>query len=281
MFFRNLEFRNQFLSEGIRATPPDFQTNQWLCAPLSEHFLNLCPKIRFQQFVFLAFPKFRISGNAKKQFFFCLKWQHPLVEEFHQNIRRSDSDEPCRTVFQSKQCRHLLRKSHDGIISLIQFSQQHRLIVLQLRQPIDSGKEPDGYLLQKDIPEVCETDLPLRAGQFLIALNPHFFFPKILSNLLVDLLPLVIQKPCVLADLLQLPRRAHSRKGIPILRRHPVQIHQAADPHHEKFIQIAGKNLHEIHRFQFGNGFIQRFFQTPLVKPQPGQLSILRIAFLV
>ena len=62
------------------------------------------------------------------------------------------------------------------------------------------------------------------------------------------------------------------------IRRHQVQVHQAAHPHHEKLVQVAGEDGQKPQPLHEGHRLVRRLLQHPLVKLQPAQLPVLGIA---
>ena len=58
-------------------------------------------------------------------------------------------------------------------------------------------------------------------------------------------------------------------------------ILQGCDTHHEKFVQIAGKNGNEFQPFQERDQVVGGLLQHPAVEPKPAQLPVLGVTVII
>ena len=89
---------------------------------------------------------------------------------------------------------------------------------------------------------------------------------------------LAVQLPNRIKDGIELFPCRHEALVVHLFGIHCLQAQQAAYPHHEEFIQVAGEYLHELQPFAQRHAAVLRLLQHTLVKFQPGQLPVLGVA---
>ena len=113
--------------------------------------------------------------------------------------------------------------------------------------------------------------------QLLKIQTAHAVRMELLFNVRIGFIPFFIQRRHSRIYGVQLFLRCHAGLAVYGLVINRGHIIQASDTYHKKFIQIARKNCDKLHTLQKRHTIITRLLQHPLVKTQPGQLSVLCI----
>ena len=161
-----------------------------------------------------------------------------LQNERHRVARRQE---------QPRHLRHEWHHSQRHVATLLYERADEELLILYVWKwvmKVDNLRRNDGEKLLLEI--LLEIKPRLHVHFIGIQMNDARLL-DVCANLLINRLAFFVESACLIENRVELLPRRHGALVVELVRRHLAQVHETADTHHEKFIEIRREYVDELH----------------------------------
>ena len=259
-----------------------FQPHDGQMIPLLEQLLHLAAEILLVVLKFFIIKAdIGVAGHGENTAFLHRIGIEQRRQPAQKNIFRAHETLPIR---KQQIRRRTVRNRHNanGFVSLFAFQQRRRIELFvyemriwMVRRDHDGRQDRQQLRFEKAVDLLQLARVQCFDGCILDAVLCKRF-----HNGGIDLLFYSKKPGNGAVNVLQLLRRRPAGFAVRIVRCHVGKIEETAYPHHEEFIEVAGKDRDEFQSLQRGNVWVGRFFQHAPIKAQPAQFPVLGVSVL-